>query len=111
DERSIPTGKRSSVESTPYAFRAGRPMGAARLDTAFTDLERDGDGRFTVSLESPDASERVALWADADHRWLMLYTGDTLDEGARRRGLAVEPMSCPPNAFQTGEDVRVLEPD
>ena len=40
----------------------------------------------------------------------MLYTGDTLEAGARRRGLAAEPMTCPPNAFQTGEDLRVLEP-
>src|SRR5207244_4362109 len=65
DERSIPTGERSSVDGTPFDLRGGRPIGETRLDTAFTDLERDSDGRCTVSLESPDGSARVALWADA----------------------------------------------
>jgi aldose 1-epimerase len=39
----------------------------------------------------------------------MLYTGDDRPD-VNRRSLAVEPMSCPPNAFQTGEAVITLEP-
>ena len=49
------------------------------------------------------------LWVDERYRWVMLFTGDPLPDVARR-SLAVEPMTCPPNAFQTGEDVIVLEP-
>jgi len=37
-------------------------------------------------------------------------TGDTLDPARRRRGLAVEPMTCAPNAFASGEGLLVLEP-
>ena len=39
-----------------------------------------------------------------------VFTGDTLEPERRRRGLAVEPMTCPPNAFRTGEGLIVLEP-
>jgi aldose 1-epimerase len=39
----------------------------------------------------------------------MVFTGDPLPD-VDRRSLAVEPMTCAPNAFQTGEDVIALEP-
>ncbi len=41
---------------------------------------------------------------------LQLYTGDTLAPERRRLGLAAEPMTCPPNAFQTGDGIVRLEP-
>lgn len=47
---------------------------------------------------------------DGSYRWLMLFTGDTLGADRRRRGLAVEPMTCAPNAFVSGEGLRILEP-
>jgi aldose 1-epimerase len=40
----------------------------------------------------------------------MLFTGDTLAPNQRRRGLAIEPMTCPPNALQSGEGVVRLAP-
>jgi aldose 1-epimerase len=41
----------------------------------------------------------------------MLFTGDPLpDIGLGRRSLAVEPMTCPPNAFRTGEALIRLKP-
>jgi aldose 1-epimerase len=58
-----------------------------------------------VALTSGDTG--VTLWADAAHRWLQVYTGDDLPARART-AVAVEPMSSPPNAFATGEDVVVL---
>jgi aldose 1-epimerase len=39
----------------------------------------------------------------------MLFTGDPLPD-VDRRALAVEPMTCPPNAFRTGDGVIRLEP-
>ena len=47
----------------------------------------------------------MTLWLDEGFGYLMLFTGDTLAPAARRRGLAVEPMTCPPNALQSGEAV------
>jgi aldose 1-epimerase len=48
---------------------------------------------------------------DAAYTHLMLFTGDTLPEtGRRRRGLGVEPMTCAPNAFASGDGLIRLEP-
>ena len=49
------------------------------------------------------------LWLDASYEYLQLFTGDPLTDVARR-SLAVEPMTCPPNAFRSGEGVSRLEP-
>ena len=53
----------------------------------------------------------MTLWWDQSYRWLMVFTGDTLDPERRRTSLALEPMTCAPNAFVTGEGLRVLQPE
>lgn len=99
------------VAGTAYDFRGGRQVGGAALDTAFTDLERGPDGRWEVSLRGlDDAGPRGAtLWGDAAYPWLQVYTGriDATTEGSN--GIAVEPMTCPPDAFNSGEDLLVIE--
>ena len=107
DERGLPAGA-EPVEGGERDFRSARPIGATRLDHAFTDLERDEDGLARVVLEDTDGA-RLALWADATYRYLMVFTGDPLPD-VNRRSLAVEPMTCPPNAFRTGEALIRLEP-
>ncbi len=48
---------------------------------------------------------------DEGHSYVQVFTGDALPQVERRRqGLAVEPMTCPPDAFRTGEHVLRLEP-
>jgi aldose 1-epimerase len=42
--------------------------------------------------------------------YAMVYSGDTLAPARRRQGLAIEPMSCAPNAFRTGLGLVRLEP-
>lgn len=106
DDRKIPTGRRQ-VEGSDHDFRSRRPLGDIELDTAYTDLDRDASGRARVTLVSGDTG--VTLWMDAAHRWVQVYTGDDLPTRART-AVAVEPMSSPPNAFATGEDLVVLGP-
>ena len=53
---------------------------------------------------------RVELAVDGAFHWLQVYTGDTLPPDERRRSVAVEPMTCPPNALADGADLVVLEP-
>jgi len=108
DEHGIPTGTRP-VEGSEFDFRQARAIGRTVLDHGFTDLGRDDDGIARVVLEDPDAGDQLTLWLDERYRYLMLYTGDARPDVARR-SLAVEPMTCPPNAFSTGDDVIVLEP-
>jgi len=108
DDRGIPTGS-GPVEGSERDFRSARPIGATVLDHAFTDLERDDDGLARVGLRRPDDGAELALWVDGSYRYLMVFTGDPLPD-VNRRALAVEPMTCPPNAFRTGEAVIRLEP-
>jgi aldose 1-epimerase len=104
DQRGIPAG-RLPVAGTALDFREARPVASARLDHCLTDLERDAQDLARVTFGD------LELWMDSSYRYVMLYSGDTLtDPARRRRGLAVEPMTCPPNAFRSGEALIVLEP-
>lgn len=105
DERGIPTGT-EPVDTGEYDFRRSRPIGKTILDTAFTDLEHDDDGRSRVHLASPDG-EAAALWLDERYQYLMLFTGDPLLD-VNRRSLGIEAMTCAPNAFQSGEGLIIL---
>ena len=101
DDRGLPTGW-SSVEGTEYDFRQPRPIGATRLDSCFTDLERDEDGLARVELDDPDERGALGSGPTSAYGYLMLFTGDPLPD-VSRRSLAVEPMTCAPNAFRSGE--------
>ena len=108
DERQIPVG-REPVAGGPYDYTTPRPVGELRIDDAFTDLARDGDGLARARLECPDGAA-VELWADARYPFLEVFSGDPLPEPRRRRALAVEPMSCAPNAFRSGDGLVRLAP-
>jgi aldose 1-epimerase len=108
DARGLPF-ENAPVDGTEYDFRAPRAIGPTKLDNAFSDLERDGDGRARVELRRPERGTALSLWLGESYPYLQLFTGDPLPS-VNRRSLAVEPMTCPPNAFRTGEGVLVLEP-
>jgi aldose 1-epimerase len=109
DERALPAGE-EEVDGTSFDFRTTRTIGSTQLDTCFASLARESDGRGRVRVEG--GGRVVELWADAGFGYLQAYTGDTLEPTSRRRqGIAVEPMTCPPNAFASGVDVIRLEPN
>jgi aldose 1-epimerase len=108
NERQLPTGT-APVEGTDFDFRAGKRLGQQKLDTPFTDLERDHHGRAWARLTAPDGT-CSELWVDEHYPIIEIYTGDTLSTPRRRLGLGTEPMTCPPNAFQTGNGLTRLEP-
>ncbi len=108
NERQLPKG-RQPVEGTRYDFRAGRLLGDQKIDAPFTDLARDDLSRAWARLVAPDGT-RVELWVDAHYPVIEIYTGDTLSPARKRLGMGTEPMTCPPNAFQSGEDLIRLEP-
>ena len=107
NERGLPVDA-VPVEGTEYDFRRPRPIGSTKLDHAFTDLKRDQDGRARVELAGRPGMG-LTLWVDEAYRYLMVFSGDPLPD-VDRRSLAVEPMTCPPNAFRTGEALARLEP-
>lgn len=93
---------RHLVEGTALDFQRPQQLGKALLDTVFTDLTPGDDGRRAARVGLPDGAE-VTVWSGPTGRWWLLYTGDTLAPEDRRRSLAVEPMTCPPNALNTSE--------
>ncbi len=99
-DRLLPTGR------APADGLVTSPLGSTVLNHAVTDLARDADGRATVTLRSGQTG--VALWVDENHRWLQVYTGD--DTPTPRVSVAVEPMTAPPDAFNSGDDLVVLAP-
>jgi aldose 1-epimerase len=110
DDRGIPTGG-AAVDGTEYDFRSRRRIHDTRLDTAYTDLRREPDGRAWVRLWHPTEQRGVGLWMDERHPYCMLFSGDTVgDPQRRRRSLAVEPMTCAPNAFASGAGLITLIP-
>jgi aldose 1-epimerase len=109
DDRGIPQ-ELVAVTGTRYDFRTARAVGADRLDTGFTDLRRDEDGLARARITDPAGTRHSTLWVDGAYTHLMVFTGDTLAPEARRRGIAIEPMSCPPNALATGEGLVWLAP-
>lgn len=105
DDRLIPTGREPQVAGTELDFRVECLIGGTVLDHAFFDLERGSDGLARVSLRAA-AAAGLTLWTDASAPYVHVYSGEAIG----RTGVAVEPMTCPANAFQSGTGLRVLEP-
>ena len=111
DDRGLPTGALTPAAGTERDFTTGRFLGPLALDTAYTTLDREPDGTARATIDAPGGARGATLWVDAAFPYLMVYTGDTLPEQQRRRrAVAIEPMTCPPNALRTGKDVIDLQP-
>lgn len=106
DARLLPTG-RATVWGE-LDLRAGRTLGETRLDHAFTGIAFDG-GSARVTLRNPDG-RGVTIGFDERCPWLQVCTGDEAGPALNRRAVAIEPMTCPPDAFRSGTDVVRLEP-
>jgi aldose 1-epimerase len=112
DENGIPTGE-TALEGalSALATNEGIELEHQVLDDCFTGLVRDEEGTASVrffSSGSPFAE--VALHLDRSFGYVMCYTGDTLAPSNRRRAVAIEPMTCPPNALASRTDVVALDP-
>jgi aldose 1-epimerase len=99
DDRLLPTGPPTPVSGTELDFRHARRLGDQRLDTCFGDLERGAAGVASLTLAGP---RRLVVWMDDAFHFVQVFTAD----GA----IAVEPMTCAPDAFNTGDGLLVLEP-
>jgi aldose 1-epimerase len=108
DDRGIPVGDTRDVSGTPFDFRGARAIGATVMDHALTGLSRDPAGRAWATLTGP--GRELRFWVGEGYDWLQVFSGDALAPGRRRRALAIEPMTCPPNALATGTDLLTLAP-
>lgn len=97
-----------AVEGGTFDFRAGKSLRGIQVDHAFTRLSRGPDGFAAVSVVDPSGTG-VELVSGPEWPWLQICTGDKA-QGPDRLGVAVEPMTCPPDAFNSGTDVVRLVP-
>ena len=110
DDRMIPEG-RHDVTGSRYDIRTPTLIGDMSLDTAYTGLQRDGDGIARIEFEPAAGNRLITLWMDSSFKYVQVFTADTLpDESERRKMIALEPMTCPANALQTHADIIELEP-
>jgi aldose 1-epimerase len=98
DERQLPIG-RALVADTPYDFRSGSLIGALELDDGYADLT----GTSAVLRFADTATE---LWWDDSYRYLQVFTPPVARFG--EPAVAIEPMSCPADAFRSKEGLITL---
>lgn len=108
-DRLSPVAVEPVSQHPEWDFRTARPIGDVFIDHAFTGLQRT-DGLAEVRLVTA-AGTGVAMTWDERCPWVQVHTADTpADASTHRIGLAVEPMTCPPDAFNSGVDLVALEP-
>jgi aldose 1-epimerase len=95
------------VQGTALDFRSPRVIGSTFVDHAYSRLVPDDDGLVRVRLTS-DTGGVECEWDPAVLPWVQVHTADTADTETNRTGLAVEPMTCAPDAFNSGQDLVVL---
>ncbi|WP_042940121.1 aldose 1-epimerase family protein [Rhodococcus sp. AW25M09] len=110
--RNLPVGTSVPTADTEYDFRQARSLQGVQLDTPFSASLPDVDGRANHVLRGPDGAATV-LWTDSNFGWVQVFTADPANDQAypdRGRALAIEPMTCPPDALNSEIDLIVLEP-
>ncbi|GAA1795006.1 aldose 1-epimerase family protein [Agromyces lapidis] len=90
-------------------FRGGRRLGSAVLNNAYTRFAGARDGRARARLVDRNGVGTEISW-DERCRWVQLYTSDHATGDDFRCALAVEPMTCPPDAFNSKRDLIALAP-
>ena len=102
DDRLIP--RSTEPVGGDFDLRAGRKIDDLRLDCAYTDLDFDG-GVARSTLRAPDGRS-VSLWQDEHCRYVHVFVTDTFP--GRTRAVALEPMTGPANAFNSGDGLAWL---
>lgn len=105
DDRLLPLGTEPVAGSSDW--RTARVVGTAPVDGCWRDLATGPDGLVRHDLGAPDG-RGVSLWADPAFSHVQLFVTDRLP--GRDLALAVEPMTAPADAFNSGTDLRWLAP-
>lgn len=104
DERNLPVAEEPLDDA--HDLRTPRRVGDLDLDAAFAGVARGPDGRIRGMLHAPDG-RRVELWAGEGFRYLQVFTTDRY--AGHDLALAIEPMSAPADALNSGRDLHWLE--
>ncbi|MFT4305812.1 MAG: aldose 1-epimerase family protein [Microbacterium sp.] len=105
DERNLPVAE--EPVDPAHDLRRPRRVGDLALDTAYARLRRDAEGRVRGILRAPDG-RRLTLWGGAGIEYLQVFTTDRYP--GQELAVAIEPMTAPADAFNSGRDLRLLRP-
>lgn len=107
DDRLLPTGE-VPVDGTEWDFREGRRVGDVDLDDAFGELASE-DGQVLHTLTAPDGRS-VSIRADDEFDYVQVFTTREFPGEDGDVAIAVEPMTAPAEAFNSGRGLRWLDP-
>jgi aldose 1-epimerase len=110
DERLIPVAI-EPVDGTANDLRGGVRLAELDADVALTGFARNG-GLIEHRLDAPDGTGLV-LWTDPAFGWAQVFSPSIFPgpgKPGRRKAVAVEPMTCAVDAFNSGVGLRRLEP-
>jgi len=116
DERLDPTAE-VDVAGTSYDVRSPHRVGDLTFDTAFGGVEHAevANGRGDVAwLTAPDGS-RTTLWQSTDWGYVQVFTTHLMPSptgapDAVIDAIAIEPMTAPPDALNSGQGLIWIEP-
>ena len=99
------------MAGTAQDWRTARQIADVELNTCFALDGSTGGTTSTVTIAAPDGRV-LELWADRDFGYAQIYTCPSYDaagpDAPSRRALAVEPMSAPGDALNSGTGLRWL---
>ena len=107
DDRLLPTGE-VPVDGTEWDFREGRRVGDVQLDDAFGELASE-EGQVLHTLTAPDGRS-VSIRADDEFDYVQVFTTRSFPGEDGDVAIAVEPMTAPAEAFNSGRGLRWLDP-
>ncbi|MDQ0893102.1 aldose 1-epimerase family protein [Agromyces ramosus] len=107
DERLLPTGE-VPVDGSEWDFREGQRVGDLELDDAFGEVASEG-GQVLHSLTAPDGRS-VSIWADDEFEYVQVFTTREFPGEDGDVAIAVEPMTAPAEAFNSGRGLKWLDP-
>jgi aldose 1-epimerase len=107
DARLIPSAE-IPVDGTDYDLRQGRKVADLSLDDAFGDVKPID--QVTAVLTAPDGRS-VALWQDENFPYVQIFTTRIFPRGSGFvTAIAMEPMTAPADAFNSGQSLKWLNP-
>ena len=109
ETRLLPTGT-VRVDDSPFDFRTSAPLAGRVIDHALTGFDFDASGHACATLLDRDGRGVRMTWTQTC-RWLQVHTTDLIGQRSHRRARAVEPMTGPPDAFNSGHGPIRLEVD
>ena len=109
-ERLLPTGGSREVAGTELDFQQPRLVGTTELDHPLTGITPGDDGQAVARVVGPDGHGAEIRWDPTACPWVQVHTADRPDPEDNRVGMAIEPMTCPPDAFRSGDGLLVLQP-